>query len=124
MTRPNPKLRPLCCGLMAAAVLAALAAAATAQQPPAGVPRGAMAQHGVPAMQPPVLAPGFLEVGKEYTFTFVRSELRGKILEIDPAGWIRVHLHERSRGMPPVPWLNLYHITMIVPETEVKPIEE
>jgi len=122
MTCSNRPLLPLIIlGLVVSAALITPAGVA-AQRPPAGLPAGAMAQ-GMPAMQPPVLAPGFLEVGKEYTFTFVRSELRGKILEIDPAGWIRVHLHERSRGMPPVPWLNLYHITMIVPETEVKPVE-
>lgn len=99
------------------------AAVGQAQSPPR-LPAGAAGRQQIPAMQGPVLAPGFLEVGKEYTFTFVRSELRGEVLEIDPSGWIRVHLRERSRGMPPVPWLNLYHITMIVPEGVVEPLKE
>lgn len=93
-------------------------------QRPAMPPQTAMPPQPMPAIQPPELAPGFLEVGKEYRFLLVRKELRGEVLEIDRSGWIRVLFRTKDRDIPPVPWLNLYHVTMIVPLEGVQPVEE
>lgn len=126
-------MRPTICVTVSATCLLIAVCGALAQQlPPSAppLPPGQMPQQAgmppqpMPAMQPPELAPSFLEVGKEYLFVLVRKELRGEVLEIDRSGWIRVLFRTKDRDIPPVPWLNLYHVTMIVPLEGVQPVED
>lgn len=107
------------------------AGAAAGQQQPVAPPataghpaRMAATPGGVPAMQPPVLAPRFIEVGRFYRFILVRKELRGEVLEVDPSGWIRVHFRDDDEDIPRVPWLNLTHVTMVVPESSIDPVDD
>lgn len=111
------------------AVLGLVAASAPGQQlqqaPPAAAPR--VPAQGMPAMAaptiPPVnLVPAFLEKGKVYTFTIVRKQLKGEVMEVDRAGWVRVNFREDDEDFDGIPWLNLNHVTLIVPEKpDVKP---
>jgi len=115
-------------GACVAAVLAGLlpppAGGAPSTQAQAPPQLGRSGGAGMPAMQPPVLAPAFLKVGKAYRFILVRKELRGEVLEVDRSGWIRVHFDGEDDDIPSVPWLNLNHVTMIVPEDGIEPVKD
>ena len=112
-------------------LISSLAAVSAAAQQPVAASAAAQAQARrqaaagvVPPAQAPILAPRFLEVGKVYRFILVREELRGEVLAIDPSGWIRVHFRDDDDDVPRVPWLNLYHVTMIVPESAIEPVDD
>lgn len=115
--------------LLAISCLAAISAAGQPQ--PVTSPAAAQAQArrqsaamSMPAAPAPQLAPKFLKVGGFYRFILLRTELRGEVLEIDPSGWIRVHFRDDDDDIPRVPWLNLYHVTMIVPESAIEPVDD
>jgi|GEM_PF-6543087 len=117
------------CAAAALPLAAAWAPSQALQQaPPAAAPR--VPAQGMPAMTapaiPPVnLVPAFLEKGKVYTFTIVRKQLKGEVMEVDRAGWVRVNFLDDDEDFDGVPWLNLNHVTLIVPEKPaVKPAKK
>jgi hypothetical protein len=119
---------------VAAAVLLAVAPApAQTQQPqqlPQQLPQATTPKvpaQGMPSMAaptiPPInLVPAFIQKGKVYTFTIVRKELKGEVMDVDRTGWIRVNFLEDDEEYDGIPWLNLNHVTLILPEKPaVKP---
>ncbi len=111
----------------AAVLVVAVAVPAAAQEPLPQATTPRPPSRGVPAMaapaMPPVdLVPAFLEKGKVYTFTLVRKELKGEVVDVDPAGWVRVNVLTDDDDFDGIPWLNLNHVTLIRPEKpSVKP---
>lgn len=112
----------------AALLTAAPALAQTQQVPqmPAGAaPRAAgqaMPSMAAPTIPPINLVPSFIQKGKVYTFVIVRKEVKGEVMDVDRAGWIRVNFLEADEEYDGIPWLNLNHVTLILPDKPaVKP---
>jgi len=112
----------------AALLTAAPALAQTQQVPqmPAGAaPRAAgqaMPSMTAPTIPPINLVPSFIQKGKVYTFVIVRKEVKGEVMDVDRAGWIRVNFLEADEEYDGIPWLNLNHVTLILPDKPaVKP---
>lgn len=117
--------------LVAGAIMTSGTAVAHAQQP--GQPAPAVAVPRAPAMPampaptiPPInLIPSFLHKGKVYTFVIVRKEHKGEVIDIDRTGWVRVDFVEDDDEFADLPWLNLNHVTLILPEDpDVKPVKK
>lgn len=123
----------LACLTVAAATLLTAAPVPGQTQQPQQLPQAATPRtsaQGVPSMAaptiPPVnLVPSFLQKGKVYTFVIVRKELKGEVMDVDRAGWIRVNFLEDDEEFDGIPWLNLNHVTLILPEKPaVKPAKD
>jgi hypothetical protein len=85
-------------------------------------PAQAVPAMAAPTIPPINLVPSFIEKGKVYKFVIVRKELKGEVMEVDRSGWIRVNFLEDDEEYDGIPWVNLNHITLILPEKPaVKP---
>ncbi len=115
-----------------AAVLLAAAAPAQTQQPQqlphtlaAKPPAQAVPAMAAPTIPPINLVPSFIEKGKVYKFVIVRKELKGEVMEVDRSGWIRVNFLEDDEEYDGIPWVNLNHVTLILPDKPtVKPAKD
>lgn len=117
--------------LVAGAIMTPGTTPAHAQQPvppvpPAAVPRApAMPAVPAPTIPPVNLVPSFIQKGKVYAFVIVRKEHKGEVIDIDRTGWVRVDFVEDDDEFADLPWLNLNHVTLILPEsTDVKPVKK
>lgn len=117
--------------LVAGAIMTPGTTPAHAQQavppvPAAAVPRApAMPAVPAPTIPPVNLVPSFIQKGKVYTFVIVRKEHKGEVIDVDRTGWVRVDFVEDDDEFADLPWLNLNHVTLILPEsTDVKPAKK